>query len=62
MIGDKFEIPILLRLNFEDYKNEILNKYNFYEDPRMENSIYTYDTINPKYLQLYKNNNWENII
>lgn len=62
MIGDKFEIPILLRLNFEDYKNEIINKYNFYEDPRMENSIYTYDTINPKYLQLYKNNNWENII
>ena len=62
MIADKFTYPILLKLNFEDYDNEIRKKYKFFEDPRMDMSVFTYDTISPKYIKIYKNNCWENII
>ena len=43
---------ILFRLNLNTYRDEISSKYKFYSDPRNENSFYTYDCIDPKYLQI----------
>ena len=64
MIGGKFEDdePILLRLNFDEFGNEIRDKYIFYKDPRDPNAVFTYDCINPKYIQKFINNEWKNII
>ena len=64
MIGGKFvdERPILLRLNYDEYGEEIRNKYVFYKDPRDESAVFTYDCINPKYIQAYYNGTWNNIV
>lgn len=64
MIGGKFENDrsVLLRLNYDEYGDEIRSKYVFYKDPRDESAVFTYDCINPKYIQAYYNGTWNNII
>lgn len=63
MIGGKFEQgSILLRLNFDDYGEEITDKYIFYKDPRKPSAVFTLDCINPKYIQIFVNDNWSNLI
>ena len=63
MIGGKFEQgSILLRLNFDEYAEEITDKYVFYKDPRKSSAVFTLDCIDPKYIQMLVNGNWVNII
>jgi len=49
---DRFQYPITLRLNFGEYGKEIRDKYIFYKDPRMDGAVFTYDCIDPKYIQI----------
>ena len=60
MIGGKFEQgSILLRLNFDEYAEEITDKYVFYKDPRKSSAVFTLDCINPKYIQMLEKCNPE---
>ena len=47
---------------FDEFGDEIRDKYIFYKDPRDPNAVFTYDCINPKYIQKFINNEWKNII
>lgn len=59
---DRYEYPVILRLNADDYYDELKEKYEFYIDPRLPDyTVYTYDCIDPKYLQIYKNDGWKNL-
>lgn len=63
MVGGKFEQgSILLRLNFDEYAEEITDKYVFYKDPRKSSAVFTLDCIDPKYIQMLVNGSWVNII
>lgn len=58
----RYENPVILRLNTDDYYDELKEKYKFYIDPRLPDyAVYTYDCIDPKYLQIYKNDGWKNL-
>ena len=48
------EIPnkVLLKVDFNNYRDEIMSMYKFYQDPREATSVYTYDTIDPKYIMV----------
>lgn len=48
------EIPnkVLLKIDFNNYRDEIMSKYKFYQDPRENTSVYTYDVIDPKYIMV----------
>ena len=62
MVGGKFEYgSILLRLNFDEYGDEIRDKYVFYKDPRKTSAVFTLDCIDPKYIQIMDNGRWINI-
>ena len=62
MVGGKFEQgSILLRLNFDEYGDEIRDKYVFYKDPRKSSAVFTLDCIDPKYIQIIDNGRWINI-
>ena len=39
LFAERFNEPIILRLNFDEYGQEILDKYVFYKDPRMEDAV-----------------------
>jgi hypothetical protein len=63
IVGGKFEYgSILLRLNFDEYAEEITDKYVFYKDPRKSSAVFTLDCIDPKYIQMLVNGSWINII
>lgn len=62
MIGGKFDDEsILLRLNFDEYGDEIRNKYIFFKDPIKSSAAFTLDCIDPKYIQVMINVQWKNI-
>ena len=42
----------LFKLDMDRYRDEIMSKYKFYQDPRDEDSVYTYDVIDPKYIMV----------
>lgn len=47
------ESPVLLKLNMDEYGDEIRKNIKFYKDPRvMESAFFTYSNIPPKYLQV----------
>ena len=57
-----YEHPILLKLDTENYLEEIKKKYKFYIDPRLSAwAVYTYDSIDPKYIMVYVNDKWKHI-
>lgn len=58
---NRFSEPLILRLNFDEYGKEILDKYVFYKDPRMESAVFTYDCIDPKYIQMVDENSKDSI-
>ena len=62
MIGGKFDDEsILLILNFDEYGDEIRNKYIFFKDHRKSSAAFTLDCIDPKYIQVMINDQWKNI-
>lgn len=59
---DRYEDPLLMKLDTENYLDEIKRKYKFYIDPRLISwALYTYDSIDPKYIMIYENNEWKHI-
>lgn len=60
---DRHEHPIILKLNSEDYYEELKAKYKFYIDPRLPDyAVFTYDCIDPKYLEVLQGEKWEKLL
>lgn len=56
---DKNDEPWVLALWMDKFGDEIKSRYKFYEDPREDGAVYTYDTIDPKYIIIkLKNGSW----